>query len=283
MILGAHMSIAGGISLACERGRSVGCDAIQIFTKNERQWKAKELTKEDVDRFIAARKEHGILAAFAHDSYLINMASPDDVVWRKSVDAFVEEMERSNALKLDFLVTHPGSPGEAGEAFGIRRMSEALDEVGRRTKGFVTKVLLETTAGQGRTLGFRFEQIAAMIDGVGAPYRREIGVCFDTCHVFAAGYDISTARGYRQTMKEFNETIGLDRLRAFHVNDSKKPLGSRVDRHENIGMGCIGKEAFRCLMNDDRFKSVPMVIETPKEDDMDPVNLKLLRSLAKNQ
>ena len=203
------------------------------------------------------------------------MASPDPAMWQKSVDAFVEELQRCEALGLDFLVTHPGSPGDAGEEVGIRNMAKGLNEAHRRTKGFGVRVILETTAGQGATVGRTFEQMRAILDGLKAP--ELIGFCLDTCHVFAAGYDISTPKGYDRTMEEFDRVLGIPRLEAFHVNDSKKGLGCRVDRHENIGKGAIGLDAFRCLMKDPRFRNVPKVIETPKEGNMDPINLKILR------
>lgn len=276
--LGAHMSIAGGLPLACERGRDAGCDVIQMFVKNERQWKGRTLEDEEVAEFRAARKAHGIKTAFAHDTYLINMASPDKALWEKSVDAFVDELERCEALGLAFLVTHPGSPGEAGEALGIAKMAKGLNAAHKRTKGYAVRVLLETTAGQGATVGRTFEQMRAILDGVKDPDR--IGFCLDTCHVFAAGYDISTREGYERTMDAFDRAVGLKRIEAFHVNDSKKGLGCRVDRHENLGKGAIGLEAFRCLMTDPRFREVPKVIETPKEDGMDAVNLRILREFA---
>lgn len=281
MKLGAHMSIAGGLYKACERGGELGCNAIQIFTKNERQWNAKEITDEDANLFKAAMKNHGIATAFAHDTYLINLATVKSDLWKKSLEAFWEEILRCERLGLAFLVTHPGSPGEAGEAVGIAAMIEAMSEIAARAEKLTVKVLLETTAGQGSTLGYRFEQLARMIGGIDARRRNRFGVCFDTCHVYAAGYDIANEAGYRATMEEFDKAIGLDKLMAFHVNDSKKGLGCRVDRHENIGKGAIGIEAFRLLMNDARFAETPMVLETPKEDDMDKVNLKILRGLRK--
>jgi deoxyribonuclease-4 len=277
MNLGAHMSIAGGLHLACERGKEVGCDVIQIFVKNQRQWAAPKLEDTEARQFRAAQKAASIVTAFAHDTYLINMATPEPAMFRKSVLAFVDELERCEALGLASLVTHPGSPGAAGEAVGIQQMQKGLNDALRRTKGFRVKVLLETTAGQGQTVGWKFEQMKAILDGVKEPER--IGFCFDTCHVFAAGYDISTREGYEKTMAEFDREVGVDRIRAFHVNDSKKGLGCRVDRHENIGKGSIGLEAFRCLMKDKRFAGVPKVIETPKEEDMDPVNLGILREM----
>jgi deoxyribonuclease-4 len=277
MNLGAHMSIAGGLHLACERGRDHGCDVIQMFVKNERQWKGRALEDDAIAEFKTAQRMNGIKTAFAHDTYLINMASPDRTLWQKSLDAFVDELERCEALGLAYLVTHPGSPGDAGEKAGIDNMREALNAAHRRTKGYTVRVLLETTAGQGATVGRTFDQMKAILDGVQEADR--IGLCFDTCHVFAAGYDISTREGYEKTMDEFDRAVGLKRIEAFHVNDSKKGLGCRVDRHEHIGKGAIGLEAFRCLMGDARFRGVPKVIETPKENNMDPVNLKILREL----
>ena len=281
MNLGAHMSIAGGHHLACERGRDLACDVIQIFVKNQRQWAAAPLGDAEVSQYRASQKASGIHTAFAHDTYLINLAAADAAMWKKSVDAFVDELERCEALGLAFLVTHPGSPGESGEEAGIRQMSRGLTEALSRTKGFRVRVLLETTAGQGSTLGWKFEQMKAILDGVKEADR--IGFCFDTAHVFAAGYDLSTAEGYESTMDSFDRVLGIKRLEAFHVNDSKKGLGCRVDRHENIGKGMIGLDAFRRLMRDPRFKKVPKVIETPKEGDMDSVNLGLLRGMASNR
>jgi deoxyribonuclease-4 len=270
MNLGAHMSIAGGLHLACERGRDVGCDVIQIFVKNERQWKGKALEESAVAEFKAAQKANRIRTVMAHDTYLINMASPVLAMWGKSVDAFVDELERCESLGLAFLVTHPGSPGEA--------MARGLNDAHRRTRGYKVRVLLETTAGQGATVGRTFEQMKGILDGVKEADR--VGICLDTCHVFAAGYDISTPEGYGKTMDSFDRALGIKRIEAFHVNDSKKGLGCRVDRHENIGKGMIGLEAFRCLMRDPRFREVPKVIETPKEDNMDPVNLGILREMS---
>jgi deoxyribonuclease-4 len=278
MNLGAHMSIAGGLHLACERGRDVGCDVIQLFVKNERQWKGKVLEETAVAEFKAAQKANRIRTVMAHDTYLINMASPVQAMWEKSVDAFVDELERCEALGLAFLVTHPGSPGDAGEGAGIEAMARGLNAAHRRTRGYKVRVLLETTAGQGATVGRTFEQMKGILDGVKEADR--VGICMDSCHVFAAGYDISTPEGYEKTMESFDRVLGIRRIEAFHVNDSKKGLGCRVDRHENIGKGMIGLEAFRCLMRDPRFREVPKVIETPKEDNMDPVNLGILREMA---
>ena len=277
MHLGAHMSIAGGIHLACERGREVGCNVIQVFSKNQRQWNAKPLSADDIKLFRAATRKHKIRTAFAHGTYLINLASSDRGLWSKSGNAFVEELERCEELGLKFLITHPGSAGDKGETVAIRNMIRGLNDIHRRSRGFKTKVLLETTAGQGTTVGWKFEHMAAIREGLKDPER--IGFCLDTCHIFAAGYDIRTGAGYDGVMEELDRILGTKSILAFHLNDSKNELGSRVDRHEHIGKGSIGVEAFRCLMNDRRFASVPKVLETPKEDDMDIQNLKLLRSL----
>src|SRR5688572_2551615 len=255
-ILGAHQSIAGGYYKAAERARAVGCDCVQIFTKNNNQWRAKELTDEDARLFKAALKQHGITHSLAHDSYLINLASPDPALWTKSVDSFVMEMLRADRLGIPYLVTHPGAHTTSSEEAGIAAVVRALDEVHRQTRGIKTMCLLETTAGQGSCLGCKFEQLAAMIDGVKDPER--LGVCVDTCHIFAAGYPLGTEKEYKATMRALDKSVGLKLVKAFHVNDSLKPLGSRVDRHAHIGKGMIGKEAFRFLVNDSRFRKVPM-------------------------
>jgi deoxyribonuclease-4 len=280
-ILGAHESIAGGYYKAVERARAVGCDCVQIFTKNNNQWRAKELTDEDVRLFRAALKEHGITHPLAHDSYLINLASPDAALWKKSVDSFVMEMLRADRLGIPYLVTHPGAYTTASEEVGIATIARALDEVHAQTRGIKTKCLLENTAGQGSCLGCRFEQLAAILDRVRNPDL--LGFCVDTCHLFAAGYAIGTEKEYQATMQSIDKTIGLKLVKAFHVNDSLKPLGSRVDRHAHIGRGLLGKEAFRLLLNDRRFRKVPMYIETPKGmekgKDLDAINLRTLRRL----
>ena len=282
-ILGAHESIAGGYYKAVEIAHRVGCDCVQIFTKNNNQWRAKELTDEDVRIFQAKLKELGVAHPLAHDSYLINLASPDAELWKKSVDSFVIEMLRADRLGIPYVVTHPGAYTTGSEEAGIAAVVRALDEVHRQTPGIKTCCLLETTAGQGSCIGCRFEQLAAIIDGVQDPDR--LGVCVDTCHIFAAGYAISTEKDYKTTMRVLDKTVGLKLVRAFHVNDSLKPLGSRVDRHAHIGRGMIGKEAFRLLMNDSRFRKVPMYLETPKGEengkDLDVINLRTLRGLIK--
>jgi deoxyribonuclease IV len=277
--LGAHMSIAGGIDLAARRGAAIGCSSIQIFVKSSNQWAARPLGDDEVARFRKERASSGIDPVVAHDSYLINLCSPDDTLWRKSIEACVLELERCARLGVESLVAHPGGHMGQGEAFGVRRMAAAIDEIHRRVPGRASLVL-ETTAGQGTVIGHRFEQIAAVIARTEDPER--IGVCLDTCHVFAAGYDLRTSAGYEDTMRCFDAEIGLDRLRAVHVNDSKKDLGSRVDRHEHIGQGYLGLEAFRLLMNDPRLLHLPLLLETPKGEECreDVLNLTTLMGLV---
>ena len=278
-LLGAHMSIAGGVDKSLILGKTVDCDAIQIFTKSSRQWAAKPYTKEEIELFDLNRKATGITTVIAHDSYLLNLGSPDDTLRKRSVAAFIDELERSEILGVSNLVAHPGSHGGAGEDQGIKTIAHSLDEVHKACPRYNVKVTLEITAGQGSNLGYRFEQIARMLDATKENER--VRVCFDTEHAFAAGYDIRTKEGYQRTFAEFDEAIGLDRLAAFHLNDSKKEFNSRVDRHEHIGKGHIGVEAFRFLMNDKRFWNLPMCLETPKGPDLaeDRENLTLLRSL----
>jgi deoxyribonuclease-4 len=281
-IIGAHQSIAGGYYKAVEIAHRLKCDCVQVFTKNNNQWRAKELTDEDVRLFQGKFKELGVTHPLAHDSYLINLASPDPVLWKKSVDSFVMEMLRADRLGIPYLVTHPGAHTTSSEEAGIAAIVRALDETHRQTRGIKTKCLLETTAGQGSCLGCRFEQLAMMIERIQDPER--LGVCVDTCHIFAAGYPIGTEKDYEATIRELDKTVGIKLVRAIHVNDSLKPLGSRVDRHAHIGRGMIGKEAFRLLVNDKRFSKVPMYLETPKGEEkgknLDAINLRTLRRLV---
>jgi deoxyribonuclease-4 len=253
-----------------------------LSTKNNNQWRAKELTDEDVRQFQTKLAELGIAHPLAHDSYLINLASPDSELWKKSVDAFIVEMFRADRLGIPYLVTHPGAHTTSSEEAGIAAIVRALDEVHRQTRGIKTKCLLETTAGQGSCLGRTFEQLATMLDGVADPDR--LGICVDTCHIFAAGYPLGTEKEYKATMRSLDKTVGLKLVKAFHVNDSLKPLGSRVDRHAHIGRGLIGKDAFRFLMNDRRFRNVPMYLETPKGEEkgknLDEINLRTLRRMV---
>jgi deoxyribonuclease-4 len=283
-ILGAHMSMAGGFHKAVERGQEVGCQCVQVFVKNNNRWTAPELTDDDVDQLSAARAESGLRHLIAHSSYLINLASPDRALWKKSLDALVVELLRAARLSIPYVVLHPGAHTSSTEAAGLRRVVRALDEVDRQTRDVNATCLLENTAGQGTCLGWRFEQLAALLDGVRNPER--LGVCFDTCHAFAAGYAMATEPEYRQTMRQLKQLVGLHRIKAIHVNDSKRELGSRVDRHEHIGRGKIGIQAFARLLNDRRFRKIPMYLETPKGDDpktrrpWDAINLRQLRRLV---
>ena len=279
VLLGSHQSIAGGVEKALGRGQEVGCDTIQIFVKTPNRWVSKLLEEENVIAFREAVAETGIWPVFAHSLYLINLATPDEALLQKSVDALVDDLERCERLGLPGLVIHPGSHMGSGEETGLARIAAALDEVHARLPGYGVQVWLETTAGQGAHLGYRFEQLRAMIDGVRAPER--LGICFDTAHAFAAGYELRTREGFDETWDTFDRVLGLERLRAVHLNDSKRELGSRVDRHEHIGQGLLGLEAFRLLLNDARFRGLPMTLETDKGPDLaeDKENLRVLRSL----
>lgn len=272
------MSIAGGVWNALRAGESVGCEAVQVFTKSSRQWASAPLKEEDVREFRDAWEAGPIHTVIAHDSYLLNLGAPDRELRKKSVAAFVDEMERCEALAIPWLVAHPGAHTGQGEEAGLRTIARSLDAVHRRCQGYRVRVALEITAGQGTNLGHRFEHIRRIMDGVKASER--LRVCFDTEHAFAAGYDIRTREGYERTFEEFDEKIGLGLIAAFHLNDSKKELNCRVDRHEIIGKGHIGLEAFRLLVNDRRFFGLPMCLETPKGKDMkeDRETLELLRS-----
>lgn len=279
MKFGAHMSIAGGVDKALIHGAKIGCDTIQIFTKNASQWRARELSKEEISRFKANQKETGISPVVAHDSYLINIASPDDTAYEKSHEALLIEMKRAEALSLPYLVIHPGAHVGSGEENGLKRIANGLNSLHEKTEGFKAKILLETTAGQGTTLGHCFEHFAAILEKVKS--KKKLGICFDTAHAFASGYNIKTKKGYAETMKTFDGIIGIEKIKVFHINDSKKPLGSRVDRHEHIGKGFIGKDGFKHLLRDERFTGLPMILETPKQsDEEDMVNLKLLKEIA---
>ena len=280
LLLGAHQSISGGVEKSLARGAEVGCDTIQIFVKTPNRWVSKPLAKENVDAFRTAVAETGIWPVFAHSLYLINMATPDDTLWQKSLDALADDLERCEQLGLPGLVIHPGSHMGSGEEAGIARIAAALDEVHARLPGYNVQVWLEVTAGQGAHLGYTFAQLGAMIGAARESDR--LGVCFDTAHAFAAGYELRTGEGYEATWREFDETLGLDRLKAIHLNDSKKDLGSRVDRHEHIGQGLLGLEPFRFLLNDPRFRGIPMTLETEKSEDLaeDKENLAVLRSLV---
>lgn len=281
-LFGAHMSIAGGYHNALLQARQRGCDCVQLFTHAPNQWKGRELSDEEVRLFRRTLRQTRLRQATAHDCYLTNLASPDETLYRRSLETFLIELQRAERLGLRYLVMHPGAHLDSGEEAGLARVAAALDEIHARLPLCKVRVLLETTAGQGSTLGHRFEHLARILSLVSQADR--LGVCFDTCHVFAAGYALAPAVEYEATMRAFQKAIGLQRLRVFHVNDSRKPQGSRVDRHAHIGRGEMGLEPFRLLVKDRRFRNRPMILETPKEDeekdDMDTVNLATLRGLA---
>lgn len=278
--LGAHMSIAGGLHRAVGRALAADCGVLQIFTRNSNQWKGKALTDADVTLFREKLAASGLHEAISHDIYLINLAAAPGEVRDKSLAAFRDELETCARLGIDRVIMHPGSHLTDSPEAGLARVSEAFDLLFREVPQFGGRVLLETTAGQGTNLGRTFEELRAIMDGCRYPER--FGVCFDTCHAFAAGYDITTEEGYRATMAEFDRVIGLTRLECFHFNDSKKGLGSRVDRHEHMGQGMMGLNPFRFILNDERFATTPKILETPKgdKDEMDGINLGILRGLV---
>ena len=280
-LIGVHCSISGGLFRAAEKGGELGCSAIQIFTKSSNQWKAKELTPEDIDKFKNSLRENQIRMVIAHTGYLINLASIDPVIHKSSLDSMRVELERAEALGIPFVVVHMGSHKEAGELIGIVQIVENLKILMKETEGFKTQIVLETSAGQGSGVGHDFNHFSEVLNRLGWP--GNIGICIDTAHIFQAGYDISTKAGYEDVMNQFDEIVGLDYVRVFHLNDSKTKFGSRVDRHQHIGEGEIGKDAFRFLLNDNRFKNVPMILETPKgpslKEDME--NLGLIRGMVK--
>jgi deoxyribonuclease IV len=280
ILLGAHMSIAGGVHTAIERGCSIKCTAIQIFVKNNMQWFARPLTDEEVRAFLDHRQRDELSSVFAHANYLINLATTNPQFLENSVRALSEELTRADQLELPFLVLHPGAHLNAGEEAGLNKIVSSINRVFRKIPKVKTRIALETTAGQGSCLGHRFEQIAYIIKNVRQPER--LCVCLDTAHVFAAGYEIDSEAGVKKTFRQFDRVIGLNRLAAIHVNDSKTVRGSRVDRHQHIGKGQIGLDAFRFIMRDRRFRKTPKVLETPKGKEMreDVANLKTLRELV---
>ncbi len=277
---GTHASAAGGVDKALQRAVDVGATSAQIFTKNERQWRAKPLDPDVVERWHEERERTGIRQVISHASYLINLASPKDDLIEKSMGGHTEELERAHTLGLQGVVLHPGAHTGSGVETGIAKIAESLNRLHDQLPHTTTRTLLETTAGQGSALGRSFEEIAAIIDQVEAKDR--VGVCLDTCHILAAGYDIRTAEGYANVMDDFDRTIGINMLYAIHLNDSKMPLASNKDRHEHIGEGEVGLEGFRALVNDARLSGLPGVLETEKDPDgdHDRRNLELLRSLV---
>ncbi len=281
LLLGAHVSTAGGLEFAPARGAEIGANVIQVFTKQVNRWAERQASEETVDAYRAALEAHRIAVSGSHDSYLINLASPDPKLHERSLHSFCRELERCQALGLDFLVTHPGNATDGDRASGLRRNANALRQAIQQMGGGDVPVLIEATAGQGTALGASFEELAALLEGVGHEFQHMLGVCIDTAHLTAAGYDL--AADYDRVMDELDRQVGVERVRLFHLNDSKTPLGSRVDRHEQIGEGHLGLEPFRRIMRDPRFQDIPKVIETPKGDDPlrnDRKNLRRLRRCA---
>jgi deoxyribonuclease-4 len=277
------MSIGGGVHTAIERACSIGCTAMQIFVKNNMQWFARPLTRPEIGAFLKHSQRRELLSVFAHANYLINLAATNPQFHANSLRALAEELIRADQLKLPFLVLHPGAHLGAGEEAGLERIIESIDRVLSGIPKIKTRIALETTAGQGSCLGSKFEHLAYIISRVREPQR--LCICLDTAHIFAAGYDIGSEEGIRKTFREFDRVVGRDRLAAIHVNDSKTVRGSRVDRHEHVGKGKIGLEAFRFIMRDRRFRKIPKVLETPKGKDLreDVENLRTLRILADKQ
>jgi deoxyribonuclease-4 len=278
-LLGAHMSIAGGVGEALLRARQVDCECVQIFTKSSRQWASRPYSPEEVAAFKRNLGETGIQAVIAHDSYLVNMGAPDDKLRKRSIEGMIDEFERCELLGVPFLISHPGSHVGSGEDVGIKTIAESIDIVHEACRGFKVRMTLEITAGQGSNLGCSFQQMGRIFDSVKENDR--LRLCFDTQHAFASGYDLRNQEGYDHAFGELDRHIGLARLVAFHINDSKKPLNSRVDRHEHIGKGQLGIDFFRRLLRDPRFFGLPMCLETPKGPDLkeDVENLTTLRAL----
>jgi deoxyribonuclease-4 len=279
LILGAHLSTAGGVSMALRRAVQLRCNAVQLFTHSRAQWKIKPLDVEEVERFRDLDASRGPFALAAHASYLINLASPDRRLRERSIRTVIKELHHCRRLEIPLLVFHPGAHMGAGEKQGLRRVSGALNRIHRAAGDSGVRTVIETTAGQGSGLGWRFEQIAEIVNGLDEPGCAR--VCFDTAHAFAAGYDFRTPVQYRGLWTEFDRLLGLEKLAIFHFNDSRAALGSRVDRHAHIGKGEIGRSPFGWILADERFKKIPKVLETPKEGDMDRKNLSLLRRLAR--
>ncbi len=283
--LGAHMSIAGGYYKALDRGCGIGCTVVQLFTKNANQWAAKPIADNEIELFKNSLNRAGYINSdlVAHDSYLINLATPDDALWEKSLAAFGHELDRCAALGIPGLVTHAGAHMGSGEEAGLRRIAAGLDRILAERPGQNVTVLLETTAGQGTSLCYAFEHLRDVIADVDQENKPRIGVCWDTCHLYAAGIDFTDEYKYERMVELFDRIVGLERLRAIHMNDSKKGLGSRVDRHDHIGKGMLGLEPFRFIMNDSRLAGIPKILETPKGEDLaeDKENMALLRSLIR--
>ena len=281
LLLGAHLSIEGGLTNALKKGESIGCTAIQIFTKSNRQWHSKPLTKEELTTFKTQQEKSSIVCVVAHASYLINLASPDRTLHEKSITALIAELQTCNEASIPFLVIHPGSYTSSTPQEGCKAIAQGLNTALKNSTG-PTKILLETMAGQGTVVGSNFEELATIRELV--TDKKRIGFCLDTCHVFSAGYDITTRTGYEQLWRDFDHHLGLSHLKVIHLNDSKKECASRVDRHEAIGKGFIGEKGFSFLMNDERFFDIPKILETPKANLQDDAkNMSILTKLLSSK
>lgn len=282
-MFGSHLSTSGGVGNALVRAEALALQSVQLFTSNQRQWASKPIDPSVSAPFREHAARLGFSRLVSHASYLINLAAVDTAMWEKSIRAFSEEMARCDDLGITDLVVHPGAHCGSGDACGVDKVIKALNILLETHKNGAVRICLETTAGQGSCLGCRFEQLAEMI--AGTQRKERLAICVDTCHILAAGYDITTADGMQRALDELDKTVGIDRVRVWHLNDSKKPVGSRVDRHEHIGRGCVGVDAFAVICRDPRFAQVPKILETPKDPapdgrDWDIVNLELLRALA---
>jgi len=277
MIIGGHMSIGGGFRDAPARARDIGLDAMQVFTKNQRQWIAKPLNMEDVHGYMENMKKYDIKITVAHASYLVNLAAPDDEKFKKSIDSMLHELQRCDILNIPYLVFHPGAHMGKGEKEGLKRIVDGLNSIIDKMENINARIAIETTAGQGTNLGYKFDHIAYMLDNVSD--KSKVKVCMDTCHIFAAGYELRSKEGYEKTMEEFEKMIGFENLKVVHLNDSEKSLGSRVDRHAQIGRGYIGKEGFRNILNDFRFKDIPLILETPGGEALYGEDLKMIKEI----
>jgi deoxyribonuclease-4 len=281
MLLGAHMSTNGGLSTAFKRAESIGINTMQVFTKNQNRWDQKPTPPEEIERWKEAQAATGVSPVVSHAAYLLNLGTPGEDIWEKSVRALADELTRAEQLNILGVVFHPGAHMGTGEEAGLQRIIAGIDRAHAITPGYKALTLVEGTAGQGSALGYRFEHLKTILEGVREPER--VAFCLDTCHLFAAGYDIRTPESYRAVMDEFDRLVGVGRIKCFHFNDSKKDLGARVDRHDHIGAGMLGLNAFANILNDPHFATIPAILETEKSDDMheDVANIKVLRSLIR--
>jgi deoxyribonuclease-4 len=280
-LLGAHTSIAGGLQNAVYSGKEIGCDVVQIFSKNQMQWRGRSLSSEEVDKFQRAVAETSVIPIVVHDSYLINLAGTDKLIYQKSFEAVVDELQRCEILRIPYLVMHPGSHLGEGEQKGLDQLADALRQSYEEAGVLKTSILLETTAGQGSNLGYTFEQLKYLIDQ--SRLKEKIGVCLDTCHIFAAGYDLRNKKVWESSKQKFNRIIGLERLKIIHANDSKKDLGSRVDRHARIGEGEIGIRGFTTLLKDPDLREIPFILEIPGGEEAYREDILLLRKMLKRK